>query len=75
MSLLTAPEARGIAQQAISLDLTVELATVLENIRVAAAEEQISLIVSGMEEETKCRLRILEFSVIDLQDGFSCVYW
>lgn len=72
---LTSSEARGIAQQAVSLDVPEELDVVLESIRIAAENKEIFAIIKQPEPIVAKQLRILGYVVTNLQDGESCVYW
>lgn len=73
--ILTASEARGIAQKAVSLDMSEELASVLENIRNASENKEVFAVIKQPEPIIAKQLQILGYVVTNLQDGESCVYW
>lgn len=73
--ILTASEARGIAQKAVSLDMSEELGIVLENILIAAENKEIFAVIKQPNPIVAKQLQILGYAVTNLQDGESCVYW
>ena len=75
MILLTAAEARRIAEKAVSLGMSEELDAVLENIRIASENKEIFAVIKQPEPIIAKQLKILGYVVTNLQDGESCVYW